>query len=62
MEIRIMDADGNDLPYGEKGEIVIKGENVMAGYWKNPKSTAETVVDGWLQTGDMGYMRDAEML
>ena len=62
MEIRIMDADGNDLPYGEKGEIVIKGENVMAGYWKNPKSTAETVVDGWLHTGDMGYMRDAEML
>ena len=62
MEIRILDADGKELPYGEKGEIVIKGENVMAGYWKNPKATAETVVDGWLHTGDMGYMRDAEML
>ena len=62
MEINILDADGRELPYGEKGEIVIKGENVMAGYWKNPKATAETVVDGWLHTGDMGYMRDAEML
>ncbi len=62
MEIRILDADGKELPYGEKGEIVIKGENVMAGYWKNPKATAETVVDGWLHTGDMGYMRDSEML
>ena len=62
MEIKILNADGKELPYGEKGEIVIKGENVMAGYWKNPKATAETVVDGWLHTGDMGYMRDSEML
>ena len=62
MEIKILDADGKELPYGEKGEIVIKGENVMAGYWKNPKATVETVVDGWLHTGDMGYMRDSEML
>ena len=62
MEIKILDADGNELPFGEKGEICIKGENVMAGYWKNPKSTADTIVDGWLHTGDMGYMRDEEML
>jgi long-chain acyl-CoA synthetase len=62
MEIKILDADGVEQPYGVKGEICIKGENVMAGYWKNPKSTADTVVDGWLHTGDMGYMRDAEML
>ena len=62
MEIKILDADGVEQPFGSKGEICIKGENVMAGYWKNPKSTAETVVDGWLHTGDMGYMRDAEML
>ena len=62
MEIKILDADGVEQPFGSKGEICIKGENVMAGYWKNPKATADTVVDGWLHTGDMGYMRDAEML
>ena len=62
MEIKILDADGIEQPFGSKGEICIKGENVMAGYWKNPKSTADTIVDGWLHTGDMGYMRDEEML
>lgn len=56
LELKICDADGKELPTGEKGEIVIHGENVMAGYWKNPVSTAETVRDGWLYTGDMGYM------
>jgi long-chain acyl-CoA synthetase len=56
LELKILDSDGNEMPLEEKGEIVIKGENVMAGYWKNPSATAETVVDGWLHTGDMGYM------
>jgi long-chain acyl-CoA synthetase len=56
LEIRIVDENGQDLPTGEKGEMVIYGENVMAGYWKNPKATAETVKEGWLYTGDMGYM------
>ena len=56
LDLRILDNDGREMPVGEKGEIVIKGENVMAGYWKNPTATAETVVDGWLHTGDMGYM------
>lgn len=56
MVLKICDLDGNELPLGEKGEIVVKGENVMKGYWKNPKSTEETVKDGWLYTGDMGYM------
>ncbi len=56
MDLKICDADGQELPVGEKGEIVIRGGNVMAGYWKNSKATAETVRDGWLYTGDMGYM------
>jgi len=56
LDIKILDTDGNELPLGVSGEIVVRGENVMAGYWKNPVSTAETVKDGWLYTGDMGYM------
>jgi len=56
LELKICDDDGNELPQGEKGEIVVKGENVMLGYWKNEKATAETLKDGWLYTGDMGYM------
>ena len=58
LDLKICDEDGNEVPHGQKGEIVIKGENVMAGYWKNPESTAKTVVDGWLHTGDMGYVTD----
>ncbi len=56
IDLKILDADGRELPVGEKGEIVIKGENVMAGYWKNPEASAETVREGWLYTGDLGYM------
>ena len=56
MDLKICDSDGKELPNFEKGEIVIRGENVMAGYYKNEKATAETVKDGWLYTGDMGYM------
>ncbi len=62
MDLKICDAEGNELPVGEKGEIVIRGENVMAGYWKNPKATVETVRDGWLYTGDMGYMDKDDFL
>ncbi len=56
LEVRICDSDGNKLPVGEKGEIVVRGENVMAGYWKNEQATLETIKDGWLYTGDLGYM------
>lgn len=56
MDLKICDDDGNELPIGEKGEIVIQGENVMQGYWRNEKTTAETIKNGWLHTGDLGYM------
>ena len=64
MDCVILDAEGKEVPHGTRGEIVIRGENVMAGYWKNPKATADTIVDGWLHTGDMGYIcpEDPEFL
>lgn len=62
MELKICDSEGKELPNYEKGEIVIKGENVMAGYYKNEKATADTIKDGWLHTGDMGYMDDDKFL
>ena len=64
MDCVILDAEGKEVPHGTRGEIVIRGENVMAGYWKNPKATADTIIDGWLHTGDMGYIcpEDPEFL
>ena len=56
LELKICDEDGNEMPVGKKGEIIVRGENVMKGYWKNEKATRETLRDGWLHTGDMGYM------
>ncbi|HEY5431618.1 MAG TPA: long-chain fatty acid--CoA ligase [Solirubrobacteraceae bacterium] len=54
VEMKVIDEDGNDVAQGEVGEIVIRGYNVMKGYWQRPEETAETIVDGWLHTGDMG--------
>jgi long-chain acyl-CoA synthetase len=56
LEVRICDADGRELPAGTQGEIVVRGENVMAGYWKNDAATAEVLRDGWLYTGDLGHL------
>lgn len=56
LDLRICDEDGKDLSAGQKGEIVIRGENVMKGYWKNERATREALRDGWLYTGDMGYL------
>ena len=55
LEVKICDEKGIALPQGQQGEIVVKGENVMAGYWKNEKATRETIREGWLFTGDLGY-------
>ena len=56
LAVKICDDKGNELPIGQQGEIVVKGENVMVGYWKNEKSTGETIRDGWLYSGDLGYV------
>jgi len=57
-EMRIMDDDGKILPRGEQGEIVIRGPQLMKGYWNKPEETAEAIRDGWLHTGDVGYEDD----
>ncbi len=62
MDLKICDESGKELPRREKGEIVIRGGNVMKGYWKNPVSTAECLRDGWLYTGDMGYVNEEGLL
>ncbi len=56
MQIRITDEQGHDLPLGEIGEVLIKGDSVMAGYWRNPEATQAAIRDGWLFTGDMGCL------
>jgi len=52
-QVRILDEDGNEVPRGESGEIVVRCANMMHGYLKNPEATAETIKDGWLHTGDI---------
>ena len=56
VQIRITDEHGHDLPLGEVGEVLIKGDSVMTGYWRNPEATQAAIRDGWLFTGDMGCL------
>ncbi|TNF60530.1 MAG: long-chain fatty acid--CoA ligase [Burkholderiales bacterium] len=56
VRIRVAGPDGRSLPPGEVGEVLIRGDSVMAGYWRNPEATAAAIRDGWLWTGDMGAL------
>ncbi len=56
VQLKCVDDDGNEVPRGESGEIVIRGNNVMKGYYKRPEATAEAFRNGWFHTGDIGVM------
>ncbi|NNH75214.1 long-chain fatty acid--CoA ligase [Nocardia uniformis] len=57
-DLRIVDAEGIEVPRGTVGEIAVRGDHVMLGYWNKPEETAAAVRDGWMHTGDGGYMDD----
>lgn len=58
VDVRCFDDDDNEVPRGERGEIVIRGTNVMKGYYKRPEATADAFRNGWFHTGDIGIMDD----
>jgi long-chain acyl-CoA synthetase len=56
VQMRVVDSRGREVPGGEVGEIVIRGHNVMKGYWRKPEETAKAIQDGWFRTGDLGLV------
>lgn len=57
-DVRIVSDDGEDLPLGEAGELCVRGPQVMKGYWNRPQATDDTIVDGWLKTGDVAVLQE----
>lgn len=58
IQVKIIDKNGEELKEGLVGEICIRGPNIMKGYWQKPEITAEAIIDGWLRTGDLGYLKN----
>jgi fatty-acyl-CoA synthase len=57
-DLRIVDDTGQDVPAGKRGEVLIRGPNLMSCYWRNPEATAAALHDGWFRTGDVGHLDD----
>ncbi len=57
-QMRLVDASGDDVPAGRSGEILLKGRNIMTGYWRDEAATSEALQDGWFRTGDIGHLTD----
>jgi fatty-acyl-CoA synthase len=55
LDVNVVNLEGEKLPAGETGEVIVRGPNVIREYWRRPEASAESIVDGWLHTGDMGY-------
>lgn len=62
VQLRVVDEGGQDVPLGEVGEVIVRGDACMSGYWRNPEATAATIRDGWLFTGDLGALDDGGFL